>query len=194
MPVKPSESNSEWLTRKRLIGPKLKAAGWRVVPFRPGAPLTSYERCAVEEFETKNGPADYALCVAGQVLGIVEAKKLTLGPQSVLTQAERYSKGAITSPLNFRGYRVPFLYSTNGEVIWHHDIRNALNRSHTIAQFHTPDALSEQFAKDFDTSCQTLLQTPNDHPRLRAYQREANAAVEKAIADRKHQKIGRAHV
>ncbi|MGA8313240.1 MAG: hypothetical protein WB755_24665 [Terriglobales bacterium] len=25
--MKPSESNSEWLTRKRLIDPKLKAAG-----------------------------------------------------------------------------------------------------------------------------------------------------------------------
>ena len=152
-PVKPSESNSEWLTRKRLIDPKLIAAGWRIVPFRPDTPLTSYDRCAVEEFETDHGPADYALCVDGQILGIVEAKKLTLGPQSVLTQAERYSKGASSSPLNFRGYRVPFLYSTNGEVIWHHDIRNALSRSHTIAQFHTPDALAELLAKDFDVSC-----------------------------------------
>jgi type I restriction enzyme R subunit len=79
--------------------------------------------------------------VGGQILGIVEAKKLTIAPQSVLTQGERYSKGATRTPLNFRGYRVPFLYSTNGEVIWHHDIRNALSRSHTIAQFHTPDAL-----------------------------------------------------
>ena len=41
--------------------------------------------CAVEEYETTNGPADYALCVDGRILGIVEAKKLTLGPQSVLT-------------------------------------------------------------------------------------------------------------
>ena len=28
--VKPSESNSEWLTRKRLIDPKVKAAGWSI--------------------------------------------------------------------------------------------------------------------------------------------------------------------
>jgi len=187
--VQPSENNSEWLTRKRLIDPKLKAAGWRIVPFSPDTPLTSYDRCAIEEFETEHGPADYALCVDGQILGIVEAKKLTLGPQSVLTQAERYSKGATSSPLNFRGYRVPFLYSTNGEVIWHHDIRNTLSRSHNIAQFHTPNALAEQLPKDFDVSCQALLQTPNDHPRLREYQREANAAVEKAIADRKQQML-----
>ena len=37
--------------------------------------------------------ADYALVVDGQLLGVVEAKKVTLGPQNVLTQAERYSKG-----------------------------------------------------------------------------------------------------
>jgi len=185
----PSLPHSEWLTRKQLIDPKLTAAGWKIVPFVPGAPLSSYERCAVVEFETANGPADYALCVGAQVLGIVEAQKLTLGPQSVLTQAERYSKGATANPLTFGEYRVPFLYSTNGEIVWHADIRNSLNRSHPIAQFHTPDALAERVTKDPDATSQRLLQTPNDHPRLRPYQREANAAIERSIADRKQQML-----
>src|SRR5215469_13781352 len=101
----PSPSQSEWLTRKRLIDPRLKAAGWKIVPFSPGMSLDSHSSCAIEEFETANGPADYALCVDGKILGIVEAKKLTLGPQSVLTQAERYSKGATDGPFNYRGYR-----------------------------------------------------------------------------------------
>jgi len=184
-----SPKNSEWLTRKQLIDPKLKAAGWRVVPFDPGKSLAAYDGCAVEEFPTENGPADYALCVGGKVLGIVEAKKLTLGPQNVLTQAERYSKGANSNPLNFRGYRVPFLYSTNGEIIWHSDIRHPLSRSHTVAHFHNPEALAESLGRDPDESCQRLLRTPNDHPRLREYQREANAAIEKAIADRKRQML-----
>lgn len=90
--------DSEWLTRKRLIDPKLKAAGWRVVRFSDGKPLSAYDRCAIEEFPTDNGPADYALCDSGKLLGIVEAKKLTLGPQNVLTQAERYAKGAASNP------------------------------------------------------------------------------------------------
>jgi type I restriction enzyme R subunit len=187
--VKPSENNSEWLTRKRLIDPKLKAAGWDIVPFSPGKPLSNHGACAIEEFETANGPADYALCVDGTVLGIVEAKKLTLGPQSVLTQAERYSKGVTDSPFNYRGYRVPFLYSTNGEVIWYHDIRHELSRSHIVTQFHTPEALTERLQKDVDTSCETLLRTPNDHPKLRPYQRDANAAIEKAIGDRRRQML-----
>jgi type I restriction enzyme R subunit len=42
--------------------------------------LNNHWNCAITEFETANGPADYALCVDGAVLGIVEAKKLTLGP------------------------------------------------------------------------------------------------------------------
>ena len=131
----------------------------------------------------------FALCVGGRILGIVEAKKLTLGPQNVLTQAERYSRGTSANPLSFHGYRVPFLYSTNGEVIWHHDIRDHLDRSHTLAAFHTPEALEEKLSRDFNAACEVLLQTNNDHPRLRPYQREANSAIEKALCDRKRQML-----
>jgi type I restriction enzyme R subunit len=184
-----SPSGSERLTRKTLIDPKLKAAGWRIVAFEDGKPLSSYDRCAIEEYQTDNGPADYGLCVGGRILGIVEAKKLTLGPQNVLTQAERYSRGASANPLSFDGYHVPFLYSTNGEVIWHHDIRHNLDRSRTLAAFHTPEALEEKFSRDFHAACEGLLQTSNDHPRLRPYQREANSAIEKALADRKRQML-----
>src|SRR5580658_583601 len=86
-------AKSEWLTRKLIIDGKLTAAGWKVTPSIPGKPLSSYHDCAIEELETANGPADYALCRNGQVIGIVEAKKFSLGPQNVLLQAERYSKG-----------------------------------------------------------------------------------------------------
>lgn len=140
-------------------------------------------------FETANGPADYALCVNGQILGVVEAKKLTLGPMGVLTQAERYSRGFSTSPFNFRGFRVPFLYSTNGEIVWHHDIRQELSRSHIVAQFHTPDALLERIDKDTESCCRALRELPNDHPKLRPYQREANEAIERSIVNCKQQML-----
>ena len=45
-------------------------------------------------------------------------------------------------------FGVPFLYSTNGEVIWHHDVRHDRNRSRQIAHFHTPDALREQLGRE----------------------------------------------
>ena len=88
-----SPANSEWLTRKRLIDGRLNAAGWRVFPFDATKPLVRMDRCAIEEYPTASGPADYALCLGGRIVAIVEAKKLTLGPQNVLSQAERYSKG-----------------------------------------------------------------------------------------------------
>ena len=42
---------------------------------------------ALTEFATHGGPADYTLCADDRVLGVVEAKKLTIGPEGVLTQA-----------------------------------------------------------------------------------------------------------
>src|ERR1700756_4758534 len=89
----PQPANSEWLTRKRLIDSMLKASGWKVVPYVQGKSLSTQQSCAIEEYPTTAGPADYALCRGGQIVGIVEAKKLTLGPQNVLLQAERYSRG-----------------------------------------------------------------------------------------------------
>lgn len=180
---------SEKATRKKLVDPRLKAAGWAVVPFDATRPLADFDRCAIEEYPTEHGPADYALCAGGRILGIVEAKKLTLGPQNVLTQVERYSKGVAGSSLNFGGFRVPFLYSTNGELIWHHDVREARNRSRRIAGFHTPDALTDAMNRELDTACQRLCDTPNDHPWLRPYQHEANDAIELAIADRKREML-----
>ena len=154
------------------------------MPYEEGKPLTAYDRCAIQEFPTANGPVDYALCVGGHILGLVEAKKLTLGPQNVLTQAERYGKGLAESPFNFQGLRAPFLYSTNGEIIWHHDVRHPLNRSHTIASFHTPDALTELVDRDVPAATRALADLPaNDL--VRPYQWEANQAIEQAISHHK---------
>lgn len=184
-----SPANSEWLTRKRIIDQRLRASGWRILPFQPGTPLSAYEDCAVEEYATDHGPADYALCHGGQIVGVVEAKKLTLGPQNVLSQAERYSKGISQPSLNSGPFGVPFLYSTNGEVIWFHDVRHDLNRSRLSARFHTPAALQESLKRSLDDSLAALRALPNTHPRLRPYQREANDGAEAAIVQRKRQML-----
>src|SRR5207302_1684966 len=179
---------SEKRTRRQRIDPKLGTA-WEIVPFDPVRPLSSYHDTAVKEYPTKNGPADYALCVNGKILGIVEAKKVTLGPQGVLSQAERYSKGAVDNPLTFNGFHVPFLYSTNGEVIWFHDIRHPLNRSRRIAHFHTPSALTELLSRDLDAGCSWFASHPNIHPLIRPYQADASTAIEQAITARKRQML-----
>lgn len=179
------QEKSEWLTRKRLIDPQLENAGWTIVPFDLADPADRQGCCAFTEYSTANGPADYALVSNGTVLGIIEAKKLTLSPQGVLTQAERYARGLPAGQFDFDGLHVPFLYSTNGEVIWFHDVRHPLNRSRRVSSFHTLEALREMLGCDFDASAVALTANAQWHPRLRPYQTEANQSIEKAIADRK---------
>jgi type I restriction enzyme, R subunit len=110
---------SEWETRKKRIDARLRAASpaWQIVHYRDDLDLRGLACHAVEEFPTANGPADYALFVGGVLLGIIEAKKITVKPQNVLEQARRYATGEFHGPGNWDGLRVPFLYATNGEVI-----------------------------------------------------------------------------
>jgi len=176
-------SESEWLTRKRRVDPLLDAAGW---PRRKGKASAAFR---TEEEETAHGPADHALWLDDRAVGIVEAKKLTIGPQNVLTQAERYARGLHNSSFDSDGIRCPFLYSTNGEVIWFHDVRHELNRSRQIKAFHTEGALRELLERDTDAATAELQHMPHDHPRLRPYQLEANKAVETALAERRRRRL-----
>lgn len=183
-PSPASPHNSEWLARQQLIDPELEAAGWTV---RRAGNSTQIPRgnVALTEYPTANGPADYALCSGGRVLAIVEAKKVTLGAQGPLTQAERYAAGITQKDFQFGCYGVPFAYSTNGEGIWFRDLRNKQNLSRTVAGFHTPAAFRELLSYDFHHDAAWFSDNPIDHPRIRDYQTRANEGIEKAIQDRK---------
>jgi type I restriction enzyme, R subunit len=185
--VPPDES--EDVTRRRRINPRLRAADWSLVRFAAGSPLSSYRAKAVEEFPTSAGPVDYALCDGGRALGVVEAKKVTRGPEGVLTQAERYSRGLTQSEVTYGdGFRVPFLYSSNGEIIWFHDVRHPLSRSREVSGFHTSTALNELLSRDLDGEFAALATVPMNQ-QLRPYQVEANEAVEQAIQGRKRKML-----
>lgn len=162
----------------------LAAAGWNIVFYDKTKEQDNYNNCAIREYPTDYGPADYVLCVGGKILGIIEAKKEESGTQSVLTQAERYSRGLLCNPFNFNGYRVPFLYSTNGKDIRHHDVRPVLSRSRSISGFHTPEALVEKLNYDSEEGSARFFDIP-DNTRMRHYQCEACDAIGHAIADRK---------
>ncbi len=182
-------SESERRTRKARIDPRLKRAGWStILPFAPGIDPAALSASAVEEYETANGPADYALCDGGRVLGVAEAKKVTVGPQGVLTQAQRYSQGIDQAPPYQGEFGVPFLYSTNGEEIWFYDARDPLNRSRRVSEFHTPAALTELLGRDFDAAFAKLAAIPQNL-RVRPYQVEANTAIEQAIRERKRKML-----
>lgn len=176
-------------TRKKRIDPKQTAARWQVACLAPGEDWHARRRTAVEEFETANGPADYALCDKGSVLGVVEAKRLTVGPDGVLTQAARYSRGLAPVDCDYPdGYGVPFLYSTNGERILFHDTRHEFNRSRDVSGFHTLEALREMLGRDSDREITNLRSLPKN-PHIRPYQSEASEAIEDALAHRKRKML-----
>ena len=174
----------EWQTRKQRIDSRLRSMNppWKIVRYRDGLDFAALDCHAVEELPTATGPADYALFVGGKLLGIIEAKKVAVNPQNVLEQAKRYSVGAFQGPGNWNGYRVPFLYATNGEIIWHLDARQEKPVSRAISNFHTAPALEALFAFDQKPAHVWLLDTPAEIIiRLRDYQRRCTVATEGAI-------------
>ena len=150
---------AEWLTRKSRIDTRLKQNGWQLVRFSPELDLKALDETAVEELPTANGPADYALFVKGQLFGIVEAKKVTVNPQNVLEQAKRYARGVFAAAGEWNGFRVPFLYASNGSLIWHSDTRPAKLVSRQLSDFHTPEALEERLTSDASAGTSYLLDT-----------------------------------
>jgi len=174
---------SEWQTRRDRINSKLVSLPqpWKLVKYHPSLNLAQCNRDAVEEFPTDNGPADYALFVRGELLGLIEAKKVSIGAQNVLEQAKRYSRGATQGLGDWHGYRVPFLYATNGEVIHFIDIREERNLSRRISSFHTPDAIAELFNKDKPNKTYFDRDPVKDFPKLRPYQKNAINAIENAL-------------
>ena len=131
-------SESEHTTRKKRIDNALQKSGWKIIHYNKVSSLTSLTNHAVEEYETANGPADYGLVVNGKLYGIIEAKKVEVGALNVLEQAKRYSKGADNTIGQWNKYKVPFLFSTNGELIYHLDVRAEKNLSRQIFAFPSP--------------------------------------------------------
>jgi type I restriction enzyme R subunit len=171
---------SEFQTRKRRIDARLQAMtpAWQIIRYRPDLDRSRLHGVAVEEFPTDNGPADYALFVQGQLLGLIEAKKVALDPYNVLEQAKRYARG-VRGAGRWDGYGVPFLYASNGETVWYLDVRGDRPTSRRLANFHSADALDELFAHP--VRADWFAAHPVNIPRLRDYQREAVEAVEDGV-------------
>ncbi|EKD79724.1 MAG: hypothetical protein ACD_40C00331G0007 [uncultured bacterium] len=173
-------------TRTKWIDTKLVKAGWtKIIDFSPELDLTKLHKTAVRELPTDDGFADYVLYLNGKPYVVVEAKKLSLNPQNVLQQAQRYAKTIRDGLGNYNGYKVPFAYSTNGELIWFQDFRTEQSRSRSVQEFHTPKAIAEMYASNNTLKAQWLVDNPPSSPKLRYYQTEAIQAIESAIASHK---------
>jgi type I restriction enzyme R subunit len=148
---------SEARTRKELIDPALKRAGWDVADAnRVGLeiPVDGFDPAAWQALQAElrrvsggqasyqvplpAGISDYALYRPnGEIIGVVEAKRTSTDPRLAQTQAEFYVS-EIAKRQSFR----PFAFMANGESIYFLDAGQAAKRE--VQGFFSPDDLENQ--------------------------------------------------
>jgi type I restriction enzyme R subunit len=184
----PPNQNPEQVARD-AIDAQLQAAGWAVqsrdaIDFHAGAGQ------AVREYSTDTGPADYVLFVAGQPVGVIEAKKETLGQN--LTTVEDQTADYSTAKLKWvqsTGMPLPFLYEATGVIARFTDQRDPKPRSREVFSFHRPETLRAALAAPAPgqpaRSLRARLQDlpPLDPTGLRACQVDAIANLEVSLKD-----------
>ncbi len=193
----------EAATRK-IIDRQLEEAGWEVdtamLRHSRGARPERGKNRAIAEWPTEKGPVDYALFLGTTCVALVEAKREARDVPAVLEQAKRYSlaftfDGAErhaegTAEAKLEGYRVPFLFATNGRPflrqlveksgIWFLDARRRQNAPRALDGWYSPEGLKGLLAQDVDRADAQLRVEPMPYID-RDYQRAAIRAVEAAL-------------
>ena len=195
-----------------IIDEQLRARGWeadtRHLRYAAGSRPIKGHNLAIAEWPTDSGPADYALFVGLQCIGVVEAKRRNKNVSSCIDQAQRYARGfrfdgpseAIAGPWidGQDAYRVPFVFSANGRPylkqletesgIWFRDARRPSNHRRALTDWPTPDGLKGTLEIDVDAASADLKGRSLDFAfQLRPYQKIAIARVEEQLdAGRRH--------
>lgn len=139
MPNSHPNQTPEQIARDR-IDAQLRAAGWEVQD-KTAINFNAGNGQAVREFPTDVGPADYLLFVAGTAVGVVEAKKETLGHK--ITEVEGQTEGYAGAKLKWlnNSEPLPFLYEATGVLTRFTDGRDPKPRSREVFTFHRPETL-----------------------------------------------------
>lgn len=127
---------NEAQTRKALIDPLLKKAGWDVADHS----LVGTEiPVAGEDAEPWDGVTDYILKDdEGKILAVVEAKRSSRHPQDAKEQLRRY----IHDIARMQNQYQPFGFMTNGRDIWFWDVQEGNPRR--VAGFFTKEDLANR--------------------------------------------------
>ena len=184
---------------RALIDQQLRDSGWEAdtksLRHASGARPAKGRNLAIAEWPTKSGPADYALFVGLNLVGVVEGKRKRKNVSAAIDQAERYSSGiSASSDFVFAGgswgnHKVPFVFAANGRSylkqietesgIWFRDTRRSANHRRALVNWPTPEGLSGQLEIDQDAATDALKEMPFEFGfPLRDYQRSAIKAVE----------------
>src|SRR5690606_36715064 len=201
---------------RELIDINLRKMGWEADTKILNAKThkTQPERgrnMAIAEWPVKGGYADYALFIGTNLYGVIEANKYGQDISINLDQSKRYALNIIPQDGidilgDWNGYKVPFLYSTNGREylqqiatksgVWYLDVRQKYNNSRSIKGFHSPEDLQKKFEQDIALANKKLEENSLDFLQLktglslRDYQIKAIQAIENVIIH--HPEIDRA--
>ena len=179
----------EWKTRIERIDKSL-AKHWTIIKHTPFLDCSTLTNHAVTEFPTATGPADYVFFVDGKPVAALEAKRVSTAAQEVLGQAKRYSRSFMDGIGNWGGYKIPLLYSSNGETTWFLDVRSEKNIRRKTKGIHTPTAMLEMLEHNLSNAVKRLMNNPvASNMRLRPYQVKAIEETEKALLDNKREML-----
>jgi type I restriction enzyme R subunit len=205
-------SLNEELTRI-LIDQQLIAAGWEAdteeLTYQKGARPEKGKNKAIAEWPTQGKQfADYVLFAGLTPIAVVEAKRENVNVAGKIPQAERYSRGFISTahmqaawqlqgrtiawPDHQHGhYQIPFVYSCNGRPfvkqlaeqsgIWFRDVREPSNLAKPLPDFHSPEGLLDKLKRSKAAAEEKLKQEGFAYLRLRDYQENAVQEVEWAL-------------
>jgi type I restriction enzyme R subunit len=123
--------NPEQIARD-AIDAQLRASGW-AVQAKDAINFSAGEGQAVREYTTDTGPADYVLFIDGQPVGVIEAKKETLGAN--ITTVEEQTSDYAAAKLKWvqsTGIPLPFLYEATGVIVRFTDQRDPKPRSREV--------------------------------------------------------------
>jgi type I restriction enzyme R subunit len=187
---------------RQLIDEQLSSAGWQAdtqyLRYAKGARPKKGANMAIAEWPTSSGPADYALFVGMDLVGVIEAKKKDKDVVADLMQAKRYAKDLVKKAgEEFVGgpwneYKVPFLFATNGRPylkqleqksgIWFLDGRQSTNHPRPLQAWYTPKGLRDLLKQDTLGAKDKLKKEPFEYLELRDYQIKAIQKVEGSLA------------
>lgn len=187
---------------RTIIDQQLRNAKWEAdtenLTYGKGARPVKGRNLAIAEWPTESGPADYALFIGMQCYAVVEAKRQRKNVSAAIDQAERYSQGfkfiegAETTGQEYAGFRVPFLFASNGRPylkqietqsgIWFRDARLSTNQRRALTDWYTPEGLKALLEVDKQAAHANLKGQSFEYGfPLRPYQKKAIEKVEEVL-------------
>ena len=148
------------------IDAMLIEAGW-VVQNKKEIDFNAGLGVAVREYQTDIGPADYALFVEKQAVGVIEEAKREEEGQNITTvemQSGDYAKAKLKWVNNSEP--LPFVYESTGVITRFTNGKDPKPRSREIFTFRRPETLKEWAGQPNSLRGRLLDMPPLDHEGL----------------------------